>query len=106
MVQVDESTGESVPVHGGKDTSPAELESILDIQIVVVLSIKHTVGKGLTGSNTEQVTGESCAIRVDVVKGRSFLRGHLLRSTVSYCQKQKRNGMVLTPANIVPILRP
>lgn len=77
MVQVDVTTREGITVRRGKDTSPSKLESFLLGQFVTVFGVEHTVSEGLTGSDTEQVTGESCAVGVDVVESGSFLGGHL-----------------------------
>lgn len=78
MVQVDETTRVRVTVHGSKDTSAAELEGLLLSQVIVVVGVKHTICEGLTGSDTEQVPGESGAVGVDVVESGSFLGRHLL----------------------------
>ena len=75
VVQVDEPTRKGVPVRGGEDTPPAQLERILAGQVVVVLGVEHAVGKCLTGANAEQVPGKARAVAVDVVKGGAFLRG-------------------------------
>ena len=62
MVQVDKTTRVRVTVHGSKDTSAAELKGLLLGQVVVVVGVKHTICEGLTGSDTEQVSGESGAV--------------------------------------------
>lgn len=55
MIQVDETTREGISVGCRKDTSPAKLQGLIILQLVLVLSVQHTVGECLTRSNTEQV---------------------------------------------------
>jgi hypothetical protein len=76
VVQVDETTRVSISVGGGQDTSAAQSQSLLICQVVSVLGVQHTIGKGLTGTNTEQVAGKSRAVAVNVVQGGTLLLGH------------------------------
>lgn len=75
VVQVDETTRVGVSVGGGQDTSLAELEGLLVRQVVAVLGVEHTVGKGLTGTDTEEVASKAGAVAVDVVEGGTLLLG-------------------------------
>lgn len=102
MVQVDVSTGEGITVGSSQNTPPAELEGLLLGQVVAILGVEDTVGEGLTGSDTEEVTWETGAVGVDVIEGWAFLGSHL-------CLLVKINRLcveIRTPANMVPILRP
>lgn len=75
VVEVDVTTGVGVTVGGGENAALAQLEGVLDGQVVAVLGVEHTVGKGLTGADTEEVTGETGAVAVDVVQGGALLGG-------------------------------
>lgn len=77
VVQVNETTRVSITVHSSQDSSATEVQCLLLGQVVLVLGIQHTVGKSLTRSNTEQVTGEAGTVGIDVVQGGSFLGRHL-----------------------------
>lgn len=76
MVQVDEATRVRVTVSGGEDTPPAELEGVFIREVVLVVRVEHTVGEGLTGTDTEEVTSKTSAVAINVVKGGAFLRGY------------------------------
>jgi hypothetical protein len=75
VVEVDETTRVGISVGSSQNTSLAELQGLLDGQFVFVLGVQDTVGKGLTGTNTEEVTGETCAVTVDIVESRALLWG-------------------------------
>lgn len=77
VVQVNETTGVGITVHGSQNGSAAEVQCLLLSQLVFVLGVQHTVSESLTRSDTEQVTGETGAVGVDVVQGGSFLGRHL-----------------------------
>lgn len=76
VVQVDVATRVSVPVRRSKDAAAAQLQRILDAQVVVVLRIQHTVGKCLATAHAEKVASQTGAVAVDVVQRRALLRGH------------------------------
>jgi hypothetical protein len=75
VVQVDEPTRVRVTMGSGKDTSSAELQRRIVLEIVTVFGIEYTVGESLTGADTEEVAGKTGAVAVDVVEGGAFLRG-------------------------------
>src|SRR3546814_11035014 len=64
-----------VAVRGRQDAPPAELQRVLDAQVVVVLGVEHAVRERLTAAHAEEVALEARAVAVDVVE-----RGALLRS--------------------------
>lgn len=75
MIQVNETTRVRISVRSSQDTSATQLQGVLLAQVVLVLGVEHTVRKRLTGSNTEQVSGEASTVRVDIVQGGALLLG-------------------------------
>jgi len=73
VVQVDETTGESISVRSSQNTSASQRQRLLLGQIVSVFSVQHTVCECLTRSNTEEIAAETGSIRVDVVESWTFL---------------------------------
>jgi hypothetical protein len=76
MVQVDETTRVRVTMGSCQNTPSAKLERRVVFEIVLVFSVQYTVGKRLTGSDTEEVAGKARAVAVDVVEGGAFLGGY------------------------------
>lgn len=62
-------------MHGCEDAAATEFEGFFVCEIIFVLGIEDTIGKGLTGAHAEEVSGKTSAITVDVVESRSFLLG-------------------------------
>ena len=62
VVEVDETTGVCVTVHGGQNGTSAEGQSLQFAQIVPVVGVQHTVGECLTGTDTEQVASQAGAV--------------------------------------------
>ena len=75
MIQVYETAGVGVAVHGGEDGAAAQLERFLVRQVVAVLCVEDAVGEGLAGADAEEVAAEAGAVAVDVVEGGAFLGG-------------------------------
>jgi hypothetical protein len=73
VIEVDETTRESITMRGRQDTPPSQLQGILIAQVVVILGVQHTVRECLTTADAEQVARQACAVAVDVVKGRTLL---------------------------------
>lgn len=74
MVEVDVATGKCISMGGSKNASPPKLQGFIFSQVVMILSIEHTVSESLPGSNTEEVARQPCALGIDVVERWAFLR--------------------------------
>src|SRR2546421_10949350 len=76
MIQINRSSRVSIPVSGSENTPAYKFKSGFITQVIIIFSIKHTVGKGLYRTNAKEIPSKSCSITVDIVKGGTFLWGY------------------------------
>jgi hypothetical protein len=60
-------------VCGSEDRPAAQFKRFFLRHLVSVLGIKHTIRKGLSGTNTEKIPRKSGAIGIDIIKRRALL---------------------------------
>lgn len=72
MIQVNIPTRIRIPMRRSQDTASPQLQRLLLGQIVLILRIQHTVRKGLSRADTEQVARQPRAVGVDVVERGAF----------------------------------
>ena len=71
---VDHSSAVGVSVCGVVDGPPPQFPGLLHRHLVAVGTVQHTIGIGGARAHTEQVVGESRAVRVHVIQTRSLQR--------------------------------
>ena len=59
-----------------QNTSPAELQSLLLIQIIPVFGIQNPISERLTGAHAEEVPGQAGAVAVDIIQRWALRRSH------------------------------
>ena len=73
MVQIDIAAGIRIPVRSSKDAPPSKLQSILHIEVVMILRVQHAIRKRLPRSHTKEIARQPCPLGVDVVECWTFL---------------------------------
>ena len=59
-----------------QNTSPAELQSLLLIQIIPVFGIQNTISECLARAHAEKVSGQTSTITVDIIQRWALRRSH------------------------------
>lgn len=76
VIQVNETTWIGISVSGGQNAPPSQLQRFFVTQIISIFRIQHTVCKCLSGTDTEEISGQTCAVGINVIESRAFGGSH------------------------------